>query len=573
MHDLVIRNGTIVDGTGQPRFAGDVAIDGDTIVQVGGKAGPARRELDAGGRVVAPGWVDIHTHYDAQATWDPYLTPSSWHGVTTCVMGNCGVGFAPVKPSDHDYLISLMEAVEDIPGTAMHEGIQWGWESFAEYMDVLGAQRRALDIAVQVPHGALRVYVMGERGANNDEATSEDVRAMSALVRDAVRAGALGVSTSRTLIHRASSGEPMPGTFASRDELFGLGRGLREGGGGVFQMTSNHVDMDKEFEWMRVLSKEIGQPVIFNLLQTDEAPDLWRKMLALVDEATAEGSDVYPCVAARPAGILMGWQCTAHPFFGYSSYWNLIAGLDTWEEKLAALKNPEVRKKIVEDVPADLGEFANFITKSHHKMFALRDDPDYEPTREESVAERAAREGRRPSEVAYDLMMEKDGQGLMYFPIFNYSQFDMDPLREMLLHPRARVALGDGGAHCGVICDASIPTFLLTHWARDRRRGETLPLEWVVKRQTSDTASLYGFHDRGVLAAGRRADINVIDHERLTLHAPRMVFDLPAGGRRLIQEVDGYGATIVAGQPIFLDGEPTGSLPGRLVRGRPAPRG
>jgi len=565
MHDIVIRNGTIIDGSGRPGELGDLAIDGDRIAQVGGKAGAGRRELDAAGKLVTPGFVDIHTHYDGQATWDPYLTPSSWHGVTSVVMGNCGVGFAPAKPHMRDWLIQLMEGVEDIPGAALAEGIEWQWDSFPEYMDALERMPRAVDVAVQVPHGALRVYVMGERGAKHEAATRDEIAEMSRLVEESVRAGALGFSTSRTLLHKGSDGELVPGTYAPEVELFGIGRGLQRAGAGVFQMTSNHVDMPKEFEWMRRLSLETGRPVSFNLLQTDEAPDLWREMLAKAEAAHAEGARVAPSVAGRPAGILMGWQCTASPFLGRASF-HALADLP-WTERLARLRDPAVKAAILADTPMDLGSFGNYVTRSFHKMFPLGARPDYEPDAADSVAARAARLGKDPLDVAYDALLEDEGDALIYFPIFNYSYGHMDQLREMLLHPLATVSLGDGGAHCGAICDASIQTFMLTHWARDRRRGPKLPLETAVMLQTSKTARLYGLGDRGLLQAGLRADVNVIDFEGLTLHAPKLAWDLPAGGRRLVQTATGYDATIAAGELIMERGEKTGALPGRLIRG------
>ncbi|MEN8182938.1 MAG: amidohydrolase family protein [Myxococcota bacterium] len=570
MHDLVIRGGTLIDGSGAPARTGDLAIDGTTIREVGGKAGPARREIDADGLLVTPGWVDIHTHYDGQVTWDPYLTPSSWHGVTTLVMGNCGVGFAPAMPDRHDWLIGLMEGVEDIPGTALAEGISWEWESFPEYLDAVERMERVLDVGTQVPHGAVRAYVMGERGARNEKPTPEDIEAMAAIVREGIAAGALGFSTSRTLLHRAVDGEPVPGTFAGEDELLGIGRVLGELGQGVFEMASDLAPEGQELEWMEKLSAMTGQPVSYALLQNDMDPAQWRRVLELTDQAIARGANIRPQVSGRPTGLLLGLESSFQPFAYHPTY-KTLAALPL-AERVARLRDPEVRRRILaEKAQTDLPIVA-FITQAFHKIFPLGDPPDYEPAPEKSVAAIAKREGRSPEEVTYDLLLGREGHELLYFPLLNYAQFDFEPIREMLLHPQTVLGLSDGGAHCGIICDASMPTFMLTHWARDRKRGERLPLPWVVANQTRRTAELYGLGDRGLLAPGMQADVNVIDFEGLGIESPRMVFDLPAEGRRLIQAARGYRATVASGQVTFLDGEATGSLPGRLLRGaRPAP--
>jgi N-acyl-D-aspartate/D-glutamate deacylase len=572
MHDMVIRGGTIVDGTGAPRRTGDVAIDGDRIATVGGTAGRGRREIDAAGALVTPGWVDIHTHYDGQVTWDPYLTPSCWHGVTTVVMGNCGVGFAPAKPDRHQWLIGLMEGVEDIPGTALVEGIQWAWESFPEYLDALERMPRALDVAAQVPHGAVRAYVMGERGAKNEKATPEDIAAMAAIVRDGLAAGAVGFTTSRTLLHRAIDGEPVPGTFASEDELLGIGRALGAAGHGVFELASDLMPEDPELAWMARLAQESGQAVTFALLQNDADPDQWRRMLAATEQIAAGGGRVLAQVALRPTGLLLGLESSAHPFMFHQGY-QAVAHLPL-AERVRRLSDPEVRRQIL----AERVEYGNpliaFVCTAFHKMFPLGDPPNYEPRAEDSVAAIAARRGGAPAAIVYDLLLQRDGHELLYLPLLNYSHFDLEPVREMLLHPRTVLSLSDGGAHCGIICDASTPTFLLTHWVRDRQRGARLPLEYAVQRQTRDTAALYGFHDRGALAPGMKADLNVIDFDALTLHAPRMVFDLPANGRRLVQRASGYRHTVKSGVVTFENGEATGALPGALLRGpQPAPVG
>ena len=570
MHELVIRGGTVADGTGAPTRSADIAIDDGRITEIGSLGGAAaHRTIDADGLLVTPGFVDIHTHYDGQATWDPLLTPSAWHGVTTVVMGNCGVGFAPVRPGSEPWLIQLMEGVEDIPGTALAEGITWGWESFAEYLDALERMPRVMDIGTQVPHGAVRAYVMGERGARNEPATPEDIAAMAALVRDGMRAGALGFSTSRTIAHRAVDGEPVPGTYAAEDELFGIGQVLRELGTGVFELAPAGVmgeDLaapEREVAWMRRLSAAIGRPVSFALSQHNIAPDQWRDVLRLARDAVAEGADLRAQVGGRPLNMLVGWQ-TFHPFKGRPAY-EAIADLPL-PERVARLRQPETRAAILADVaPPD--PMTAFVNASLDKIFPMGEPPDYEPTADTSIEAIAAREGRSAEEVLYDVMMRHDGRELLMFALLGYSHGNLDDMREMILHPNTTLGLSDGGAHCGVICDASIPTFMLAHWARDRQRGERLPLELAVKMLTSETAALYGLGDRGVLAPGMRADLNLIDFDRLQLRLPELVFDLPAGARRLVQRAVGYHSTVVAGEVTFSEGEATGARPGRLVRG------
>jgi len=567
MHDLVIRGGTVIDGTGAPARTGDVAVADGKIVEVGRVSGAARRTLDAGGLAVTPGFVDIHTHYDGQATWDSLLAPSCYHGVTTLVMGNCGVGFAPVRPDQHAFLIELMEGVEDIPGTALHEGISWEWETFPEFLDTLDRGRYALDLGTQVPHGAVRAYVMGERGAKNQPATPEDIAAMAAIVKEGIAAGALGFSTSRTIAHRAITGEPVPGTFAAEDELFGIGRAMGSLGRGIFEVAGagaagEDVAAPKaELDWMRRLSAEIQRPVTFALLQVDAAPNLWRELLALSQDAAKDGAQVFPQVAGRPFGMLVGHQTKIHPFGGRPSYEALL--LLPFEERIRRLRDPETKRRILAEGKA----LPSMLLTRLHKFFPMGDPPRYEPTREESIAGIAEREGRDPEELLYDRMLARDGKELFLVPVLNYSEGSCDPIREMMLHPFAALGLGDGGAHCGIICDASIQTFVLTHWVRDRTRGPKLPVEFAVRRMTRDTAALYGFTDRGTLAPGQRADLNVIDLAKLELEAPVMVQDLPAGGQRFMQRARGYRATFVAGEQTIDRDEPTGALPGRLVRG------
>ncbi|KWT69929.1 MULTISPECIES: amidohydrolase family protein [unclassified Variovorax] len=569
MFDTLIRGGTLVDGSGAPRRQADIGIAGGRIAEIGDKLGPARRTIDADGAIVTPGWVDVHTHFDGQATWDPYLSPSTDHGVTSVVMGNCGVGFAPVKPDRREWLISVMEGVEDIPGTVLAEGIRWDWESFPEYLDTLARMPRALDVGAQIPHSALRAYVMGERGVTHDEATQDDIRAMVELAREGLRAGALGLSTSRTIIHKYDGRKYPPGTFASPDEILGLARTLGEVGHGVFQMTSNHYQMETEVPWLTEVARENRLPVAFALVQTDQTPDTWARLLATLDETHKAGIPLYGAVAGRPAGILMAWLGSTHPFMSHP-LWQQIAPLP-WPEKLARLRDPQVRAQLT-DIETLMGAAKYdtrlaYLTQSFHKMYALGSEPDYEPPPECSIAAIAEREGRVPLDVAYDMLMADEGRGIIYFPSFNYAYNNLSQLHTQLQHPRTMMSLADGGAHCGYICDVSMPTYMLAHWARDRRRGPTLPLELMVQRQTRDTAAIYGLRDRGLLAPGYLADINIIDFDRLRLPPPYVAFDLPAGGRRLVQTAEGYLATLKRGETIMENGQATGALPGGLIRG------
>jgi N-acyl-D-amino-acid deacylase len=574
MHDLVIRGGTVVDGTGAPSRTADVAVDDGIITEVGDlESAAAQRTIDADGLLVTPGVVDVHTHYDGQATWDPLLTPSSWHGVTTIVMGNCGVGFAPVRPGSQEWLVQLMEGVEDIPGTALTEGITWGWESFPEYLTALEGMGRVVDIGTQVPHGAVRAYVMGERGSRNEPATPEDIAAMAALVKEGIAAGALGFSTSRTIVHRAVDGEPVPGTFAAEDEIFGIGQALKSLGAGVFElapagaMGEDLAAPEREVALMRRLSAAIGRPISFALLQVDAAPDQWRDILRLAAEANDEGADLRPQVAGRALNVLLGFQ-TFHPFSKRPTYM-AIADLPL-AERIQHLRKDEVRRAILSESIPDDPLMAMIGGQSTSHMFPLGEPPDYEPTPDMSVAAIARREGRPEEEVLYDLLLRHDGRELVLFTLGGYSHGSLDDMREMLLHPNSALGLSDGGAHCGVICDASAPTYMLSHWVRDRTDG--LPLEFVVKKMTRDTAHLYGLEDRGVLAPGFKADLNLVDLEHLNLRLPEMVHDLPAGARRLIQRADGWKATICSGEVTFEDGVHTEARPGRLIRGgQPVP--
>ncbi len=572
MYDVVIRGGRVVDGTGAPARLADVAIQGDRIVAVGHIEDKGREEIDAAGMLVTPGWVDMHTHYDGQVTWDPYLTPSGWHGVTTVVMGNCGVGFAPVRPEDRDWLIDTMEGVEDIPGTALHEGIRWSWETFPEYMDALEATPHAIDYATQIPHSAVRGYVMGRRSAENEAASPAEIAQMREIVVEALRAGALGFSTSRTPLHKTAEGNLVAGTFAEHEELLGIAEGIAEVGFGIFEVADEHQRVPEDVSWLRKIAEITKQPVIFNLSQVAEDPHLWRKGLEAVEEAQADGLPLFCQVAGRAIGILMTWQGTAHPFALCNAYAQ-ISHLP-WPERLEKLRDPVVRAGIIADTPFFVGEFESFVTRTFTNMFLLGEHNDYEPAPEDSIAARAERIGKSAAEVAYDALMERDGTAMLYFPLFNYAEGSLELLHELHSHPGTRMGLSDGGAHCGAICDSGMPTFMLTHWTRDRERGERLPLEWIVHRQTQQTAVFYGMQDRGVLAPGYLADVNIIDYERLSLQAPKLVFDLPAEGRRLVQRAEGYRYTLKSGQIIMADGQPTGPLPGKLVRGpQAAPAG
>jgi N-acyl-D-aspartate/D-glutamate deacylase len=567
MHDLVIKGGTVVDGTGAAPRTADVAVTDGIVTDVGRVEGPARETVDADGALVTPGFVDVHTHFDGQVTWDPLLTPACWHGVTTVVMGNCGVGFAPARPDKHDWLIGLMEGVEDIPGAALSEGIVWSWESYPEYLDAVARAPKMLDVGSQVPHGAVRAYVMGERGARNEPATPDDIEAMARIVKEGMEAGALGFSTSRTIAHMAIDGEPVPGTFAAKDELFGIGRVLGDLGTGVFELApagalgEDLAAPDREMAWMRKLAAATKRPVSFVLTQNDHDPTSWRHMLDLCAQAAAEGAPVRPQVAGRPVSLLLGLQ-TFHPFAYCPSYAPIA--LAPLPEKVAAMRTPELRAKLLAEIADVDGSMTQFFDPE--RSFPMGATPDYEPPRDQSVAAIARRDGRTPMEVFYDLLLADDGYALVLRPLLNFTDYSLDPVREMLLHPTSAWGLGDGGAHCGTTCDASTPTFMLTHWTRDRAH-DRLPVEWIVRKMTADTASMYGLGDRGVLAPGKVGDANVIDYDDLALERPVMVHDLPGGARRFVQRSRGYTATIKAGRVVLRDGADQGERPGQLLRG------
>ncbi len=574
MYDLVIRNGKIYDGLGGEPFVGDIAIRDDKVALVeatGIIKEQGREEIDATGRIVTPGFVDIHTHYDGQITWDPYLSPSCYHGVTTVVMGNCGVGFAPCKPEDRDKLIQLMEGIEDIPGTALHEGIDWQWESFPEFLDALDKKPLALDVGTQIPHTALRTYVMGERAVANEDASAEDIAEMQKIVRVAIESGALGFSTSRTEKHRSSTGELTPSITAREDELTGIAKAVGETGTGVLQGISDFYDFDQEFKMFRSMVEVSGRPVSITVEQQDARPDCWKKLLDSIEEAQKEGLPMYGQVPPRATGVLMGLTATLNPFFLHPSFLEI----NDWslEDKVARMKDSDFREKLLTETPTKLDvPLLNEIISSYDKMFQLKEPVNYEPGHEDSVAAIAEGKGCTPLEIIYDFLLEDDGYALIYHPLFNYLPGNLDYVEEMMKHPYSVMGLSDGGAHCGTLCDASFPTTVIQHWGRDRTRGNKIPLQELVKMQTKDTSEQLGLFDRGVLKAGYKADINIIDFDNLKLHVPKVVYDLPAGGRRLMQKASGYETTIISGRVAFRNGEPTGELNGKVIRGaQPAP--
>jgi N-acyl-D-aspartate/D-glutamate deacylase len=565
-HDLVIRGGVVVDGTGAPRRTADVAVSGGWITEVGRVDGRGGREIDADGAVVAPGFVDIHTHYDGQATWDSRLQPSAWHGVTSVVAGNCGVGFAPVVPAHHQRLIDLMEGIEDIPGTALHEGLPWTWESYDEYLDVLAGRQFDLDIGVQVPHAALRVHVMGERAVAGGAATDGEISRMAALAAAAVEAGALGFSTSRTLNHKSVDGELTPSYDAGVDELLKIAAAVGGTGCGVLQLVTDFLDIDVDVEIMTSMVRASGRPLSVSLLQTHFDPAGYRTVLKRIAAANAAGLPIRAQVAARAVGLVMGLELTLHPFMT-NPVWREVAHLPL-AEQVARLSRPEVKAAVLaaqtrEKRTALIG--GRLIDK-YQLMYELTDPPQYEPDPRDSVAARAGRDSRDPADLAYDLLLADGGRGLLYVMTANFVDGTLEPVREMLADPWTLPGLSDGGAHVGSICDGSFPTTLLQHWTRDRAAG-TIELEFLIQRQCRDTAAAVGLADRGVLAPGYRADLNVIDLDGLRLRRPEVHHDLPGGGRRLLQRADGYRHTVVRGVETYADGIDTGDLPGRLIRG------
>ena len=568
MHDTVIRGGKIIDGTGNTAFSGDVAIKDGRIAEVGGKAGPGRREIDADGLLVTPGWVDAHTHYDGQATWDSELAPSSWHGVSTILFGNCGVGFAPVRREHHEQLIGLMEAVEEIPGIALAEGLKWDWQSFPEYLDALERIPHAIDFGAQIPHHPLRVFVMGDRAINREAATADDIAEMQRLTRQAMQAGAFGFTTSRTNSHKTPTGEMVPGRYSEVDELMGIGSALKGLGYGAFGMNSDFDDEAKELAWMTRLAHDIDRPVWFLLTDRMADPERWRRLMTGVHAARAQGAMVTAQVAGRPVGVLLGIDTALNPFSIRPSYQALLQ-LPA-PERLKRLADPAMRAQILSEAPSPelvrlLSQFRQQITTRWDRMFVMGDPPDYEPPESSSIAAIAKRSNHTPDEVAYDYLAG-GADRFLFFPIVGYTEPNLDIIRTMLTDSATVLGLSDGGAHCSSVVDAGVPSWMLIHWGRDRTRGPGLPLELLVKRQTSETADFFGLPDRGRLAPGLRADVNVIDFDAMRLHIPEVHYDLPAGGRRLMQRVDGYVATFVAGMPVYEHGTYTGATPGKLVR-------
>ena len=569
MYDLVIRNGLIYDGNGSPPFLSNIGITDSVIKEIGDVKSTGKKEIDAKDHIVTPGFIDIHTHFDGQVTWDPLLTPSNFHGVTTAIMGNCGVGFAPCLPSKRDWLIGLMEGVEDIPGSALAEGIKWNWESFPEYMDAVEKIPRAIDVGLQVPHGAVRAYVMGERAENLELASEEDINQMGQIVEEALKHGAMGFTTSRTFKHRDKHGKHTPTFEADAAELQGIAKSISNVNKGVIQLISDFYRFEYEFNLIRGMTKISGRPISVTIEQDDRYPEIWKNVLKSISNEAKNGLKIKGQVPPRPTGVLQGLTATLNPFLFHKTF-SEITGLSL-QEKVQKLREPKFRDKLLQEKPIMKGEtdsekLITFLLTSYNKMFGLGDPPNYEPDPSQSMLEIAKREGKNPKEVILDKMLEKDGNALLYFPLFNYSRGNLDDVRYMLTHEHTAFGLGDAGAHCGVLCDASFPTTLLTHWTRDRTRGNKLPLEWVVMKQTKNNAEWFGLYDRGVIEEGKKADMNIIDYENLTLNHPEIVYDLPGSNKRLIQRTNGYRETIISGKVAFQNGESTGIMNGNLVR-------
>jgi len=562
--DLVIRNGTVVDGTGAEPVSADVAISAGRIAAVGRFDGAGAEEIDARGLAVTPGFVDIHTHYDGQAVWDDHMAPSSWHGVTTAVMGNCGVGFAPCRIADREKLVELMEGVEDIPGAVMHEGLDWQWESFAGYLDTLERRPRDIDICALLPHAAVRVFVMGERALRLEPANQGDIAEMRAIAAEAVRAGAFGFSTSRTTSHKSLKGDYTPTLRAHEAELTGIAMGLADAGAGFMEVVSEWVQPGpaEEFAMLRRIAEASGRPILFSLSQRHSQPDIWKPILDMAGAAAAEGLSIRPVVAPRAIGTLLGLSASQNPFSGTPSYKSIADR--PLDERVRIMRDPEFRRQLLSEDPIAGSTFPLVQRLSYGQMFRFGNPPNYEPKREDSIAAIAGREGRSAAEVAYDVLLEADGRGFIYAPLSNYASYDLSVSEALLADRNSIMGLGDGGAHVGFILDAGFPTWLLSYWGR--RRGR-FPLAELVRRLTSDPAHASGLFDRGVLAPGLKADLNVIDCDRIGFGAPYVANDLPAGGGRLLQKAEGYVATVVDGRVTYRGGEATGALPGRLVRG------
>jgi N-acyl-D-amino-acid deacylase len=566
--DLVVRSGTVADGSGAELFDADIGIEGGKIVAVGVNLGRGAEELDARGKLVTPGFVDIHTHFDGQVTWEDHFSPSTSHGVTTLLMGNCGVGFAPCRPDQREKMIDVMEGVEDIPGIVMAEGLPWNWITFPDYLDALDQRRMDADFACAVPHIPVRVYVMGERAINREPARSDDMQEMAALVKEGIEAGAFGFSTSRVIGHRTAGGEQLPVTTANEDELMTIAMAMKSLGTNLF-MSASEFDtgngFSSEFRMLRRIAETSGQRVTFPLLQYNEAPNRWREIADACAEARRDGVDIYGQVVGRPVGVLLGLELTRNPFSDCTSY-KAIADLPL-PKRVAILRDPMVRAQILTEADRiDAAEGPPF-ARSLHLFYAMGTGPDYSPVEADRFDNVAKRRGVSAAEVAYDVLLEDEGLGIIYFPARNFTAYNLDTVLEMLRREDTVLGLGDGGAHVGSICDASMQTYMLTYWTRDRV-GERLSLPWAVHAMTHHTASLGGFHDRGLIKVGYKADLNVIDYDRLRLHPPHATYDLPAGGRRLSQTAEGYDATILSGRITYLHGQFTNELPGRLIRGR-----
>jgi N-acyl-D-aspartate/D-glutamate deacylase len=565
--DLIIRNGTIVDGLGGEPFVGDVAIADGVIAAVGTVEGSADRELDATGLLVTPGFVDLHTHYDGQAIWSDRMTPSSAHGVTTAVMGNCGVGFAPCRPDDHETLVDLMAGVEDIPGVVMVDGLPWSWETFPEFLDALDARPRDIDVAAFLPHSPLRVYVMGQRGVDREAATAEDLALMRKLAAEAIQVGALGFASSRLTLHKSESGQPIPSFEAGHDELEAIAQGVKDAGGGLIQFVPDLVagDYGPALQTVFDVAEDVGLPVTFTLAIGNAGDPFFVDGLNLVEKANAAGGDITAQIFPRPIGLVIGLELSGNPFILYPSYQE-IAHLPL-AERVAEMGKPEVRERILADRPGGGGHPLMFATQAWDWMFPLGDPPNYEPSMSDSIGARARARGVSPLEEAYDRVLDDDGHAMLLITLANFRDGSLDTVSELLRREDVVLGLGDGGAHYGMICDASFPTYMLAHWARDRATGR-LSVAEAVRKLTSATARVAGLADRGRIAVGYKADLNVIDHAAVTLHKPVIAHDLPAGGRRLDQSADGYVATIVSGEVISEHGVPTAARPGKLVRGR-----
>src|SRR6478672_2166164 len=571
--DLVIRGGTIVDGLGGDPFVGDVAVRDGTICEVGVVGSSGDRVLDATGLLVTPGFVDLHTHYDGQAIWSDRLTPSSAHGVTTAVMGNCGVGFAPCRAEDHETLVDVMAGVEDIPGVVMVDGLPWTWETFPEFMDALESRQRDIDVAAFLPHSPLRVYVMGRRGVDREPATPEDLSQMRKLAAEAIHVGALGFASSRLTIHKTESGHPIPSFDAGHDEIEAIARGVDDAGGGLIQFVPDLVAGDYEPVLQTVfdVAADVGLPVTFTLAIGNAGPAFFEDALTMVEKANANGGDITAQIFPRPIGLVIGLELSGNPFVMYPSY-REIAGLPL-AERVAEMRKPEVRERILKDKPASDGHPLMFAVQAFDWIFPLGDPPDYEPDPADSIAARAKARGVSPLEEAYDRLLDDDGHAMLLVTLANFRDASLDTVAELVRREDVVLGLGDGGAHYGMICDASFPTYMLTHWVRDRASGRLAVAE-AVRELTSAPARVAGLADRGRIAVGYKADLNIIDHDALRLHRPSIAHDLPAGGRRLDQTADGYVATIVSGEVIAEGGVPTAARPGKLIRGRqPVPAG